>query len=42
MTTYLIKCPDSSDSDDCGVPPNGMTVAQGPSSVEIGYGAESV
>ncbi|CAG8087403.1 unnamed protein product [Penicillium salamii] len=42
ITTYLVKCSGSSDSDDCGVPPNGITVAQGHSSVEIGYSAESV
>ncbi|CAI7664707.1 unnamed protein product [Penicillium bialowiezense] len=40
-TTYVLSCPDS-DSDDCGVPPNGITVAQGHSSVAIAYGGDSV
>ncbi|KAJ5327475.1 hypothetical protein MYU51_018145 [Penicillium brevicompactum] len=41
-TTYVINCPGSTDSDDCGVPPSGITVAQAHSSVAIAYGAESV
>ncbi|KAL2802607.1 hypothetical protein BJX63DRAFT_106067 [Aspergillus granulosus] len=26
MTTYLINCPEGADSNDCGVPPEGLTV----------------
>lgn len=32
MTTYLLNCPAGEDSDDCGLPPNGYTVVEGPSS----------
>ena len=42
MTTYLLNCPSGTDSDDCGVPDGGVTVAQGHSTVEVGYGAHSV
>ncbi|KAJ5468807.1 hypothetical protein N7475_006559 [Penicillium sp. IBT 31633x] len=36
-TTYLINCPGSSESEDCGIPANGITVVQGSSSVSLGY-----
>ncbi|KAJ5952305.1 uncharacterized protein N7479_010718 [Penicillium vulpinum] len=38
MTKYLINCPDEVESDECGIPPNGVTVAQGPSTVSLWYG----
>ncbi|KAJ5817858.1 hypothetical protein N7447_007866 [Penicillium robsamsonii] len=34
MTKYLLKC---SDPNECGLPPNGITVAQGPSTVSLAY-----
>ncbi|KAJ6139506.1 hypothetical protein N7471_005992 [Penicillium samsonianum] len=40
MTKYLIKCAVGVDSTDCGLPPDGMTVAQGSSTVSLGYGME--
>ncbi|CAI7623551.1 unnamed protein product [Penicillium glandicola] len=36
-TTYLIECGSSVDYDDCGIPADGMTVAQGSSTVSLGY-----
>jgi hypothetical protein len=42
MTTYLINCAPGVESDDCGLPPAGMTVAQGPSSVILSYGMDQV
>ncbi|CEL08339.1 hypothetical protein ASPCAL11490 [Aspergillus calidoustus] len=29
LTTYLIQCPDGADSNDCGIPPEGLTVTAG-------------
>ncbi|PWY73545.1 hypothetical protein BO83DRAFT_361182 [Aspergillus eucalypticola CBS 122712] len=37
MTEYLIKCAADVDSTECGLPPNGMTVAQGSSTVSLAY-----
>ncbi|KAL4784700.1 hypothetical protein BJX76DRAFT_356812 [Aspergillus varians] len=37
MTTYVINCPDSTDSDDCGVPDDGMTVIAGPTAFIYEY-----
>lgn len=38
MTKYLINCAAGADSTECGLPPNGMTVAQGSSTVSLAYG----
>ncbi|EKV10316.1 GPI anchored glycoprotein, putative [Penicillium digitatum] len=42
MTKYLINCPADVDSDDCGLPPAGMTVNQGSSTVSLGYNMDDV
>ncbi|KAF3396043.1 hypothetical protein F1880_006641 [Penicillium rolfsii] len=38
MTKYLVKCAAGVDSTECGLPPNGVTVAQGSSTVSLEYG----
>ncbi|KAJ5177991.1 uncharacterized protein N7500_000690 [Penicillium coprophilum] len=42
MTQYFINCPADVDSDECGLPPNGMTVAQGSSTVSLGYKMDQI
>ena len=42
MTTYVINCAPGTDSDDCGLPNDGMTVAQGHSTVVLSYGQDDV
>ncbi|KGO42434.1 hypothetical protein PEX1_067910 [Penicillium expansum] len=42
MTKYFIKCPADVDSDDCGLPPAGMTVNQGSSTVSLSYGMDNI
>ncbi|KAJ5679088.1 hypothetical protein N7462_007332 [Penicillium macrosclerotiorum] len=42
MTKYLIKCAAGVDSTECGLPTNGMTVAQGSSTVSLAYGTGRV
>ncbi|KAJ5260749.1 hypothetical protein N7505_009099 [Penicillium chrysogenum] len=37
MTKYLIKCAAGVDSTECGLPSNGITVAQGSSTVSMAY-----
>ncbi|KAJ5558651.1 hypothetical protein N7535_008867 [Penicillium sp. DV-2018c] len=37
MTTYLLNCPATADSDECGIPGAGVTAIQGPSTASIGY-----
>lgn len=39
MTKYLIKCAADVDSTECGLPADGMTVAQGSSTVSLAYSA---
>lgn len=36
-TTMIVKCHEGTDASDCGAPPNGFTVTQGPSTWEFGY-----
>lgn len=42
MTKYLIKCAAGVDSDECGLPADGMTVAQGSSTVSLSYGMDDM
>ncbi|OQE44539.1 hypothetical protein PENCOP_c002G03814 [Penicillium coprophilum] len=42
MTKYLISCPADVGSDECGLPPNGMTVAQGSSTVSLEYKMDDI
>lgn len=42
MTKYLIKCAADVASDECGIPNNGMVVAQGSSTVSLSYGMDDV
>lgn len=42
MTKYLIKCAAGVASDECGLPPAGMTVAQGSSTVSLSYGMDDM
>ncbi|KAJ5747311.1 uncharacterized protein N7511_009007 [Penicillium nucicola] len=42
MTTYLVQCAAGEDSDDCGVPPGGVTVIQGSSTAQISYGMAGI
>jgi hypothetical protein len=42
MTSYAINCAPDTESDDCGLPPNGMTVIQGSSSVILSYDMSSM
>ncbi|KAJ5989997.1 hypothetical protein N7499_010522 [Penicillium canescens] len=42
MTSYAINCAPGTESDDCGLPPNGMTVIQGSSSVILSYDMSSM
>jgi hypothetical protein len=42
MTSYVINCASGVDSDDCGLPPDGMTVVQGPSSVILSYAMDTM
>ncbi|KAI9367471.1 hypothetical protein BJX61DRAFT_303168 [Aspergillus egyptiacus] len=35
MTTYVITCPDGTDSVDCGMPPDGMTAVAGPTAFVV-------
>jgi hypothetical protein len=37
MTTYLINCANGADSDDCGIPYQGITAIQGVSTATIAY-----
>ncbi|KAL4883768.1 hypothetical protein BJY04DRAFT_216109 [Aspergillus karnatakaensis] len=40
FTTYVINCPDDTDSSDCGVPPEGVTVTAAPSAFIYEYSYE--
>ena len=42
MTKYYLKCAPNVDADECGLPFDGMTVAQGPSTVSLAYSTEDV
>ncbi|KAJ5479291.1 hypothetical protein N7530_004800 [Penicillium desertorum] len=42
MTKYLIKCAADVDSTECGIPHDGMTVAQGSSTVSLRYSMDSI
>ncbi|CAP95488.1 hypothetical protein E8E15_009292 [Penicillium rubens] len=42
MTKYLIKCATDVDETECGIPYDGMTVAQGSSTVSLGYSMDSM
>ncbi|CAG8279753.1 unnamed protein product [Penicillium nalgiovense] len=42
MTKYSIKCAADVDYTECGIPPDGMIVAQGSSTVSLGYSMESI
>ncbi|KAJ9492654.1 hypothetical protein VN97_g546 [Penicillium thymicola] len=42
MTKYFIKCAADVESDECGIPPSGMTVAQGSSTVSLLYAMDGI
>jgi hypothetical protein len=42
MTKYHIKCAANVESDECGIPPDGMTVVQGSSTVSLAYSMDSM
>ncbi|CAI7634602.1 unnamed protein product [Penicillium discolor] len=42
MTKYLIKCATDVASDECGIPADGMIVAQGSSTVSLSYGMDDI
>lgn len=42
MTKYFIKCAADVESDECGIPPSGITVAQGSSTVNLLYAMDDM
>ncbi|KOS36498.1 hypothetical protein ACN38_g12760 [Penicillium nordicum] len=42
MTKYFIKCAADVESDECGIPPSGITVAQGSSTVNLLYAMDDI
>ncbi|KAI9167059.1 hypothetical protein HJFPF1_03178 [Paramyrothecium foliicola] len=42
LTTYKVTCPTTAPADECGMPLEGLTVSQGPSSWAMTYGMDDV